>query len=226
MIVTIDGSAGSGKSTVASKLAIRLGFIHLNSGALFRAVALRAQAEGISLDDEHRVAESASALQFEFRRMPDGATSLLVNGVECGQELHREEAGALASRVAVQPKVRDLLLQVQRAVGQRESIVLEGRDAGSIVFPNADAKFYLDARPEVRAERRMKEVASQEASAEQLEEMLAKINARDHRDSTRSLAPQSCPEGALLIDTSAYTPDEVVEQIMEALERIRLSGSR
>lgn len=221
MIITIDGSAGSGKSTVASKLAIKLGFIHLNSGALFRVVGLRAAARNVSLDDDSAVQAVARALKLDFERRPDGTTALLVDGAECGAEIQTEEAGALASRVALLRSVRQSLLEVQREVGVRESLVVEGRDAGSVVFPDADAKFYLDASPRVRAERRLASECGSlpptKDGEQAVEEMLSRIEERDRRDRTRPLAPQVQPEGATLIDTSDLTPDEVVEKIAASL---------
>lgn len=220
MIVTIDGPAGSGKSTVARKLAMRLGFIHLNSGALFRAVGFIAQQKKASLEDDEVVAAIASKLSLRFVLDQDGQTRLFVDGGDLSGELKEESVGELASRVALLPSVRRELLEVQRstardASSRGQSLVVEGRDSGTVVFPDADMKFFLDAALEVRAERRLRELNSQER---QLDEVRQQLAHRDHTDSTRAIAPQRRPEGAIVIDTSESSPDEVVERMVEMLK--------
>ena len=221
MIVTIDGPAGSGKSTVARKIANKLGFIHLNSGALFRAVALAADSAGADLGDDSAVLRVAERLQFSFFLAAGSKTQLLVNGEDWSERLNSEAAGALASRVAVLPSVRQLLLEVQRKEGAKHSLVLEGRDAGSIIFPDAEAKFYLDAPLETRASRRFAELFPEstgfnEPSFDLVQQELAK---RDLRDSTRDIAPQIVPQGATVIETGKLGIDEVVQRILDLLRQ-------
>ncbi len=221
MIVTIDGPAGSGKSTVARKIANKLGFIHLNSGALFRAVAVSAASAGVELGDEAAVLEVAKRLQFSFNLTPESTTRLLVNGEDWSSLLSTEDAGAKASRVAVLPSVRQLLLEVQREEGKKHSLVLEGRDAGSIIFPNAEAKFYLDAPLEMRAGRRFAELypGGVDLEGATFEAVRAELKKRDERDSSREIAPQIVPEGAIVIDTEMLGIDQVVQQILDRLRK-------
>ncbi len=227
MIITIDGPAGSGKSTVARKIAKKLGIIHLNSGALFRAIGLKARRLGLELDDEARIARLAAETTFEFvlsgseaGEMQDGGpdTRLLVDGESIDERLGSAEASLLASRIAVQAPLRDVLLEVQRDVSQKHSLVVEGRDAGTVVFPEAEFKFYLDADVRVRAQRRCEE--RQGASGEPLDvaKVQAEIEARDTRDATREIAPQVAADDAIRIDTSELGIDEVIEELCSRIK--------
>jgi cytidylate kinase len=215
LIITIDGPAGSGKSTVARKIAKKLGIIHLNSGALFRAIGLKAKRTGVELDDEGAVARLAAATEFEFVLSPidekvgSRDTCLLVDGKDIDEQLGSAEASMLASRIAVQSKLRDVLLRVQRELSLKHSLVVEGRDAGTVVFPNAEFKFYLDADIRVRAERRFAE----QQDALDVDAVQAELEARDHRDATREIAPQVAADDATVIDTSELGIDEVVEEL-------------
>jgi len=236
MVITIDGPAGSGKSTVAHKLAMRLGLIHLNSGALFRAVGLEARKRNVPLDDDAAVALLARELRFRFELGEDSETTLFVDGADLSSELSGEEAGALASKVAVLPAVRACLLEVQREVAKAHSLVVEGRDSGTDVFPDAENKFYLSAGIDVRADRRLKEILSREqisgkSSAQILDEhgwkdedaarkaILEQVAGRDSRDAEREAAPHRKAEDAVEIDTSTLTADEVIELIAARLSK-------
>ena len=261
MIITIDGSAGSGKSTVARKLAKKLGLIHRNSGALFRAIALKAADSGVSLEDEIGISALATDTVFTFKLIFPGASSaveaplgsagengcetlLLVDGVDISAKLHTAHAGRLASSIAVLPSLRDVLLRVQREEATRhESVVLEGRDAGTVVFPAAEAKFFLDASLEERVKRRflqLQAAATQDVTAPDvrargsiessgsaevinIHDLEAEMDARDRRDSTRELAPQVPASDAEVIDSTALTAEEVVARICASLERRGLS---
>ncbi|HQH26938.1 MAG TPA: (d)CMP kinase [Oligoflexia bacterium] len=221
MIVTIDGPAGSGKSTVARKLANKLGFIHLNSGALFRAVGLKAQAEGVPLEDDCAVADIASRMRFEFKLTQHGGerrTVLFVDGEDIGARLSSDEAGYAASRIGVLPRLREVLLNVQRKVAQGCSVVLEGRDAGTVVFPWAEAKFYLDAAAEVRAKRRFDELVSYGADSISVESVLRDMTARDEREMTREVAPLRPAADAMIVDTTDLSIEQVVEKLRAAVE--------
>lgn len=238
LVITIDGPAGSGKSTVARNLARKLGFIHLNSGALFRALGLEAERRGLPIGDDDKLSALAQELKFQYLVNSDGTTAFLVNGTNWDDAVSSRVAGELATRVAVLPKVRQAFVDVQREVfaaveaDPKDSggLVLEGRDAGTVVFPNADAKFYLEADLDVRAKRRFEELRFEElrrqgssdgaGNKSLLAEIKAEIAARDHRDSTRAVAPQVRAEDALLIDTSVLDIDQVVTRILDELKQM------
>jgi cytidylate kinase len=213
VIIAIDGPAGSGKSTVARLLSQRLGIIHLNSGLLYRAVANAAIERNVSLDDEAAVTALAEALTFRHSCDRAGATHFLVNGEDISARLAAPEVSRAASRIAVYPGVRDRLTEYQRDLGGRESLVLEGRDAGTVVFPDTPWKFYLEAAPEIRAERRLKEQGKSGSKGEG-ERVLRELEERDRRDQSRAIAPAVPSKSAIVIDTAAITPEEVLAAIL------------
>jgi cytidylate kinase len=230
VIVTIDGPAGSGKSTVARKVANKLAFIHLNSGALFRAVGLKASSLGLSLDDDDVIAKLGAETSFQFVLSEDRGSSeegrktrLFVDGEDWEGRLFSAECSRLASKVAVLPKLRALLVDVQRKAAAGASVVLEGRDAGTVVFPDADVKFYLDASVPVRAARRLEDIRTGDTAAT-LESVQREIEARDHRDETRLHGPQVAAPDAIRIDTSALSVDEVVEALCGKIEECRIAS--
>lgn len=219
-VVAIDGPAGSGKSTVAAKLAKRLGFVHLNSGQLFRALAQAAHRHGVPLEGEDALADLASRIQFRFELAPsDGSTRLAIDGVDAGEDLRSAAAGEAASRVAVHAKVREVFVELQRKTAVQQPLVVEGRDAGTIVFPDARFKFFLNASPEVRAARRFKELGQTSTQGPTLAQVAEELRQRDYRDSTRKVAPQVQAEDATLIDTSELNADEVVELLYKIINR-------
>jgi cytidylate kinase len=211
-VVTIDGPAGAGKSTVARNLARKLGLIHLNSGALFRAVGLKAVELGISLSSDEELAKLAESISFKFVLNAKNETELLVGGEDVSEKILTESAGELASKIAVLPKLRETLLHVQRNVAKGNSVVVEGRDAGTVVFPDAKAKFYLVASLDVRALRRYLQLSEKQQTPE-LEKIKLEIQARDTRDSSREIAPSVAAKDAEVVDTSDLTVDDVVERI-------------
>ena len=213
LVITIDGPAGVGKSTAAGKLARSLGLIHLTSGALFRAAGLAAYRDGIPLENEPLVTERAKAIHFEFVVTAEGYTKLLVDNKNEDEALRSPLASELSSKVAVFPSLREVLLQVQRELGSRQALVVEGRDAGTVVFVDAPMKFFLDASPEVRAERRAQE------TGEDPQEVLRQAVERDNRDKTRSIAPLHPSNDAVVIDTSGLREDEVVERMLGELRK-------
>lgn len=225
MIVTIDGPAGSGKSTAARNLANKLGFIHLNSGALFRAVGLKARDSGVPLDEDDQVAAVAAGIDFRFEVVEEQGerfTRLFVDGTDIAARLKGDEAGALASRIGVLPRLREVLTAVQRRVAETGSLVLEGRDAGTVVFPESDVKFYLDASIDVRAARRYQELAAAGlAGRVSFAEVKRDMETRDCREMTREAAPLRKAPGAVVVDTSELTIDEVVEKLRCEVEKVQ-----
>ncbi len=231
MIITIDGPAGAGKSTAARKLANKLGFVHLNSGALFRVVAFKAQENGIRLDDDDAVAALAAATDFEFRLQEEAGnaaginsrkTVLFVDGSDLNDVIRTDAIGQIASRIAVLPKLREVLLQVQRKIAQGHSVVLEGRDSGTVVFPKAELKFYLDAAPAERAKRRFLELnGTQQPAAITLEGVMEEMQERDNRELSRDIAPLRPADDAIFLDSTNLSLEEVVEKMSVIAEKIR-----
>ncbi len=214
MIITIDGPAGVGKSTVSKMLAKKLNCIYLNSGALYRGVALAAKARGIPLNDEKKIRELLPELKFSFQKL-NSETHLFLNGRDIQGELQREELGKGASIVATQPAVREYLTECQRKICRQKDCILEGRDAGTVVCPEADFKFFLDASPKVRAQRRYRQLKERGLrELPNLEELEKQISERDRRDRERTIAPLKPASDAVLIDTSQLTPEEVVDKIL------------
>ena len=214
MIITIDGPAGSGKSTAARNLAKALGIAFLDSGATYRAAVWKAMQAGLDLDDAQAVAESTRSAEMHFVRQGD-ALQVLLDGKDVTGDIRRPEVSENASRIARSPAVRAVLVELQRKLGcELGSFVTEGRDQGSIVFPHADIKFYLDASPQTRARRRCQELRQAGHDADH-DEVLAAIIERDQRDTNRSAAPLVCPSGAVCIDTSDNTIEQTTGQLLE-----------
>ena len=219
MIVTIDGPAGSGKSTAAIALADRLGFEYLDTGAMYRAVALALSRRGVDLTDPEAVAPALAGLAIE---MPPGR--VLVNGEDVTGLIRTPEVSQGASRVAVIPAVRRFLAAEQRRLAAGRSLITEGRDQGTVVFPDAGCKFFLIADPFARAQRRHRELLDRGLEIP-LGDVLAEQLERDHRDSTRTDSPLTRPDDAVVIDTTHQPPDAVVAR-MEAEVRRRCPTAR
>ncbi|MDR2337508.1 MAG: (d)CMP kinase [Deltaproteobacteria bacterium] len=211
IVITIDGLVASGKSTVSRKLAQKLYFLHVNSGALYRNVAFWAEKQKVSLKDENQLEKIAQSLKFEFKLNSAGITELYVNNMPCSQEIFNEHIGLLASQVSMFPKVRTVATEVQRAQLLNGSLVLEGRDAGSIVFPNAKFKFYLTASVEVRAERRLKDQLAQGNPNVNLEEIKENLERRDYTDTHKGIYSLKITETTQIIKTDDLDIDEIVE---------------
>lgn len=216
MIVAIDGPAGAGKSTIATAVAERLGFQLIDTGAIYRTVAWKAGQKEIDLDDGVAVSALARELDFRFE-LHDGENTLFCNGEPVGLEIRSPEVSYGASIVSAHPEVRAALLDIQRDLGKARSSVLEGRDIGTVVFPDAEVKIFLTATPQERARRRVEQMEESGDSAE-YDEVLADIISRDERDSSRSAAPLKQADDAHPIDSTKFTIDEVVEQILAAVE--------
>ena len=214
-VVAIDGPTASGKGTVAQAVAEKLGFHYLDSGSLYRLAALAASRLGIDLADAIAVARVAANLHIAFR---DGKTWL--DGIDVGDEIRTESASQNASRVAALPPVRDALMTLQRNFRAAPGLVADGRDMGSVVFPDAVLKVYLTASAEARAERRTKQLKQKGISAI-IDDVVKELRSRDDRDSNRPVAPLKHYPDALLLDTTGITADEAVEKILRWVRQVK-----
>jgi CMP/dCMP kinase len=215
VIIAIDGPAGVGKSTVARQLASRLGYLYLDTGALYRAVAWKTLRSGIDPADREQVTALLPSLSIQML-FQNGAMLVLVNDVDVTNELRTPDVTAAASVVSAIPAVREWLLPVQRQIGQRGSVVAEGRDIGTKVFPSAPVKFFLEADATVRAERRHRELVAAGHNPP-MEKTYQDLSGRDERDRTRAVAPLVPAADARLIDTSSLRIEDVVEQMLAAV---------
>lgn len=208
-VIAIDGPSASGKGTIAERVALALGFGYLDSGALYRLVALAALRSGVGLDDEPALAALAGGLDVRF-----GGGKILLSGQNVTDDIRSEACGMGASRVAALPGVRTALLQRQRAFRLAPGLVAEGRDMGTVVFPDASLKLFLTASAEVRAERRYKQLKEKGIDAN-IRTLLQELRERDARDSGRSAAPLQQAADARELDTTGIGIDEVVRQVLE-----------
>lgn len=213
MVITIDGPAGTGKSSVSLEVARRLGFGFLDTGAMYRAIGLAAARAGVSLDDVEGLGALAEAVRVDFDWT--APTPLVrLNGEVVAELIRTEAASNAASRVAVAPKVREVMVRLQREVaGERGDLVTEGRDQGTVVFPEAELKVYLDGTAEARAGRRMRQLAQKGVSVD-YRELLGQIMERDARDSGRATSPLAAAGDARTIDTTSLTQEEVTSLVV------------
>jgi len=214
--IAIDGPAGSGKSTVARRIAEKLGYLYIDTGAMYRAVALWALRRGVALSDMHRLEQLANEAAIEFA--PDDG-KVLLNGEDVSDFIRAPEVGDAASEVSRIPAVRRALVAKQREIGERSSVVMEGRDIGSVVFPDATVKIFLDAQPEVRAERR---AAESDLPSELVAE---KIRERDRRDQTRAHSPLMQAPDAVYVDTTGMSIQDVEAALLKIV-RDRTSNGK
>ena len=218
-VIAIDGPAGAGKSTLAAHLARRFGFLNLETGAMYRALALKAMRNGIAADDE--AALVALCAQTSIVLEPaEGGNRVLLDGTEVSAELRQPDVTAAASQVSVHPPVRAWMVARQRELGALGGVVMEGRDIGTAVFPDAEVKIFLDADPEVRGSRRFQQVTGKPDAAETTEaSVIAEMRERDRRDRTRAQSPLVPAGDAVRLDSTAMTLDEVLrrcEQIVQS----------
>jgi CMP/dCMP kinase len=217
LVIAIDGPAGSGKSTIAARLARKLGYINLESGAMYRALALKALEQQLPLDDEEAMRQLAQVTVFQLEPSGDG-NRVLLDGRDVSQRIREADVTAAASRVSAHPAVRRLMVARQREVGASGGVVMEGREIGTVVFPAAEVKVFLDADPSVRAERRLLQNGSQ--SPEEARRVQAEIAARDERDRTRVASPLVPAPDAVIMDSTHKSIDEVVEEVEKIVKRV------
>jgi len=217
MIIAIDGPAGSGKSSVAKIIAQKMQFRHINTGAMYRAVAWKARKLEVDLSDEPRVAEVALNQSLQFVPGPEGQT-VVVDGEDVTALLRSKTVDREAAIVASLGKVREILVAKQRDMGEGGSIVMEGRDIGTVVFPQAERKFFLDATPEERGKRRFLELQAKNQEVD-LDAIIEQVKRRDEIDRNRKVSPLKPAKDAICIDTTNLDLEKVVNQIMEWIEQ-------
>ncbi len=221
LIIAIDGPAASGKSTTAQRLALRLGYIYLDTGAMYRACALQAQISGVSLEDEDAVA--AMLKDIDVRIETSGEKNvILLGGKDVSEDIRANAISKLSSDISALPAVRYRMVEHQRQMGAKGGVILDGRDIGTFVFPDADIKFFLTASPEIRARRRWLELQKKGINKE-YDEVLRELEERDRNDASRALAPLSIAEDAIVIDTGDMSVEEQVDTL-HSLVLARLEG--
>ena len=209
--IAIDGPAGAGKSTIAKALAARLHYIYIDTGAMYRAIGLFALRSGVSGEDRAGVAALLPEIRLELC-FQDGAQHILLNGEDVSQAIRTPQASAYASLVSAIPAVRSFLLEYQRSFARSRSVIMDGRDIGTVVLPQADCKIFLTAGSEARARRRFAELQAK-GDETPYEEVLAAIRQRDLQDSSRETAPLKAAEDAVTVDTTACTLEESIEKV-------------
>jgi CMP/dCMP kinase len=220
LIIAVDGPAGAGKSTIASRLARKLGYVNLESGAMYRALALRAIEWDASFDDEAALLKMAQDSRIKLEPTI-GGNRVLLNGKDISARIRERDVTEAASRVSVHPKVREWMVARQREMGIGGGVVMEGRDIGTEVFPDADLKIFLDADPVIREQRRLDQQRVKGPSAET---MAAELRERDRRDRTRAASPLVAAEDAVVLDSTNMSEDAVLHRIEELVAQRLVAG--
>lgn len=213
MIIAIDGPAGAGKSTVARRIAQKMGFLYIDTGAMYRAITLKAIEKGIDLKDTARLVEMAKDTRINLIYERDGSLKVMLDGADVSVKIRQPQVNQLVSDVAKVSRIREIMVGLQRRLGEKSNSVLEGRDIGTVVFPGAEKKFYLDAEFKERVGRRYKELAGS-GSKVTPDGIAADLDNRDRIDSTRKTAPLKKAEDAIYVDTTHMTIEEVVEKVL------------
>lgn len=224
MIIAIDGPSGTGKSTVAKAVARRLNFVYFDTGAMYRSFAWKSMQEQIAPTDEEGLHRLIEHFRFDIQTDRTGEKHYLVNDVDVTNKIRAQEISNLSSQISVYPFVRQAMVKIQRRFGHKKDVVFEGRDMGTVVFPEAELKIFLTARPQVRAERRYRELLMKFpdlANTLSQEQILREIEERDHKDSSRTISPLRQATDAILIDTSDLEAEEAVDRVLEQYAKVK-----
>ena len=214
-VVAIDGPSGSGKGTITKLVGEKLGLVNIDTGATYRCVALATINKGYKLEEESKIVSLLDEMNIEFKKI-ENEEKVFLNGKDVTKEIRSKEVNKIVSQVSHIPEIRENMVDFQRKIAEGKNVIMEGRDIGTNVFPNADVKIYLDATPEERAKRRMKQ--NEEKGIESnYEEILENIKFRDHNDKTSNVAPLKKAEDAIYVDTSNLTIEEVTKKIIEII---------
>ncbi|MCI5774992.1 MAG: (d)CMP kinase [Aerococcus sp.] len=223
-IIAIDGPASSGKSTIAKRLAQRLGYIYIDTGAMYRAVTKAALDQNITVDDNQTLNDLLSAIRIRFEQTDTGEQRVFLNDTEVTRDIRSDEVSANVSAISAVPRVREVMVEQQRElVGEATGVVMDGRDIGTVVFPDADMKFFLVASVEERARRRYEENQAKGLSDQSLEGLEKAIAQRDYLDTHREMSPLKPAEDAVRIDSTALTIDDVEAQMVEILKKHKIT---
>jgi CMP/dCMP kinase len=217
-VIAIDGPVGAGKSTVAAAVARRLGFMHVDTGALYRCLAVKAAAGGVGFDDGPGLAKLAAGLEAHFETVEDGPPRVFMGGREVTAEIRAPKVSDAASRVSSKPEVRAAIVDLQRGFAREKNIVMEGRDIGTVIFPDAEVKIFLTADLKTRTERRAKDLEAAGIKADRAG-LAKEIEERDRRDATRKTAPLKKAEDAVEVDTTGMSFKQTVDRLVDTAKR-------